>query len=130
MFDPRDTGWRRAVWFAAVGAVVGGPLGYLIAHLTGIGEFVWPALIAILLANAGAFLARPGGLISLVTGTAMGLLYVVGGVVVYLMFVVAAIRVGVDWFLMTDVGFWSLMLVSATLCALGVAYWVTREQQM
>ena len=118
------------MWFAAVGAVVGGPLGYLIAHLTGIGEFVWPALIAILLANAGAFLARPGGLISLVTGTAMGLLYVVGGVVVYLMFVVAAIRVGVDWFLMTDVGFWSLMLVSATLCALGVAYWVTREQQM
>jgi len=130
MFDPRDAGWRRAVWFAAVGAAVGGPLGYLITRLSGAGEFGWPAFMALVAANSAALLPRPGWLIALVTGTVMGLVYLMGGVLGYVMIVGGSIRAGVDWFATTDAGFWSLAGGCATLSALGIAWWITREQRM
>ena len=118
------------MWFAAVGAVVGGPVGYLIAHLTGSGEFVWPALVTLVLANVGAMLARPGWPIAPVTGTGMGLVYLVAAILGSILAAQLLMRMGLDYALHSDVGFWSLTVAFATLCTVTVAWWITREQRM
>ncbi len=121
MFDPRDARWRRAVWLAAVG----GPVGFVIARLSDTGEFAWPVALAIIGANIGAAIPRPGPTLGLVIGTIGGIVYLAGGVVGYTLILVHTAPIGLG-----DTTFWAITGVSATVTSLAVAAWVTCEGQL
>ncbi len=109
-----DEGWQRPTRFAAAGAILGAPLGWLLAWQLG-----WEtSTVAMLGCWAAALLAaglsRPESVwLWLVTGTAMALVYVGGGLLTCV------------WLLEEPMGvFWA---IGGTVCVLALIAALHRE---
>lgn len=128
MLDPHDARWRRAVWLAAVGAAVGGPVGYIIGSLTGGNPLTWAGAVPFVYANIAAQIASPGWLTALAIGT-LGAAFYVGTGISTLM-AIGAMVIN-DKFFCFGLGYqgrYTWAAIAATAASLLIAWWATREE--
>ena len=80
-----DEGWQRPTRFAAAGAILGAPLGWLVAWQLGSDTSTATMLGCWAGALLAAGLSRPESVaLWAVTGTAIALVYVIGGIVAWM----------------------------------------------